>query len=35
MVERAASKTPEIEVALDGLQWGTMRVDPLAVRKAV
>lgn len=34
MVERAASKTPEIEVALDGLQWGTMRVDPLAVKRA-
>lgn len=34
MVERAASKTPEIEVALDGLQWGTMRVDPLSVKRA-
>jgi len=34
MVERAASKTPEIEVALDGLQWGTMRLDPLAVKRA-
>lgn len=35
LVERAASKTPEIEVALDGLQWGSMRMDPLAVKKAV
>ena len=35
MVERAASKTPEIEVSLDGLQWGTMRLDPLAVKRAV
>lgn len=33
MVERAASKLPEIEVNLSGLQWGTMRMDPLHVRK--
>lgn len=33
MVERAASKLPEIEVALQGMAWGTVRVDPLAVRK--
>lgn len=33
MVERAASKLPEIEVSLNGLEWGTMRMDPLHVRK--
>lgn len=33
MVERAASKLPEIEVSLNGLEWGTMRMDPLAVRR--
>jgi transcription antitermination factor NusG len=33
MVERAASKLPEIEVSLSGLEWGTMRMDPLHVRK--
>lgn len=33
MVERAASKLPEIEVSMGGMEWGTMRMDPLAVRK--
>ncbi len=33
MVERAASKQPEIEVTMAGLEWGAMRLDPLAVRK--
>jgi len=33
MVERSSSKLPEIEVSLNGLQWGTMRMDPLHVRK--
>lgn len=33
MVERAASKMPEIEVSLQGMGWGTVRVDPLHVRK--
>ena len=33
MVERAASKLPEIEVSLQGLEWGAMRLDPLHVRK--
>ena len=33
MVERAASKLPEIEVSLQGLEWGAMRMDPLHVRK--
>ena len=33
MVERAASKLPEIEVSLAGLEWGSMRLDPLHVRK--
>lgn len=33
MVERAASKLPEIEVALAGMEWGSMRMDPLHVRK--
>lgn len=33
MVEGAASKLPEIEVSLNGLEWGTMRMDPLHVRK--
>lgn len=34
MVERAASRLPEIEVSMGGLEWGTMRMDPLHVRKA-
>ena len=34
MVERAASKLPEIEVAMAGMEWGTMRLDPLAVKTA-
>lgn len=34
MVERAASLTPEIEVTLQGIDWGTVRLDPLAVKKA-
>lgn len=34
MVERANATLPEIEVALDGLQWGNMRMDPLSVKKA-
>ena len=33
MVERAAAKLPEIEVSMGGLEWGTMRMDPLHVRK--
>lgn len=33
MVERAASKLPEIEVSLAGLEWGSMMLDPLHVRK--
>ena len=33
MVERAASKLPEIEVQMAGMEWGTMRLDPMAVRK--
>lgn len=33
MVERAASKLPEIEVAMAGMNLGTVRLDPLAVRK--
>lgn len=34
MVERANSLTPEIEVALQGIGWGNVRLDPLAVKKA-
>lgn len=34
MVERANSLTPEIEVALQGIAWGNVRLDPLAVKKA-
>lgn len=34
MVERANAMLPEIEVAMDGLQWGNMRMDPLSVRRA-
>lgn len=33
MVERAASKLPEIEVSMGGMDWGTVRLDPLHVRK--
>jgi transcription antitermination factor NusG len=34
MVERANSMTPEIEVTIDGIGWGTVRLDPLVVKKA-
>lgn len=33
MVERAASKLPEIEVSMGGMDWGTVRLDPLHVKK--
>ncbi len=34
MVERANSITPEIEVSMGELQWGTVRLDPLHVKRA-
>lgn len=33
MVERAASNLPEIEVSMGGLEWGTMRMDPLHLKR--
>ena len=33
MVDRAASNLPEIEVSMGGLEWGTMRMDPLHLKR--